>query len=359
MRVKVGTVLLVLIGCTSKPEANPPISLDANPTLQFSGLDAALKPNVAFAVGVSVSGDISAGSGSATQPLTVTLSKQAGKGAWEQVGQQVASANNEASFNLTLPAGSYKLKAETSGAATLSGESKAFTVSDGETVTASNDGVALSFSEDSYAIKTGALFDVTVEVAESDKLAAGSLVALKMLQDDGSEAGMLMQWQSDKDRMQPPGEAISAEVEDGKAVFKGLFVVDDKDVTKLQAVLEHKGNLVATEGDLSSEAGDMQLKRIRVTDQQNNRLNIEIEPPPTDKMMSVQIYFYKDDDPVTVHGLHGGSGQYLSGLNQNVNQETADLAKDCYKHLAIRLLEDKYAFKMDVDDNFNGNSSCP
>ena len=226
-----------------------------------------------------------------------------------------------------------------------------------------DDGVALAFSEDRYAIKLGALFDVTVEVAKSDKLIAG-LVTLKMLQDDGSEAGTLMQWHSnDKDRMQPPGEAIAAEVEDGKAEFKNLFVVDAKDVTKLQAVLEHKGKLVVTEGDLSSAAGEVQLKEVRVSDQEHNRLQIQLAPPPTDKMISVQIYFYKDngDKPVTVHGAHDGSGAYSGGLSQEVKESVTDLDEDCYEHLALKLVEsgNRYAFLMAITPNFNGNSGCP
>ena len=361
MRVRIGIGLLVVISCTSKPEAVAPDALGA-PALQFSGLGVALKHNVEFAVGVSVRGDISlAASGDATKALTITLSKRVGNGNWEQAGQQVASTNNEASFNLTLPEGSYTLKAETSGAATLSGESDVFTVVSGD-ATAGGDGVELSFSEDSYSVKMGELFAVTVEVAESDKLAAGTLVVLKMLKDDGDEAGMLMQWHSSKDSMQPPGEALTAEVNDGKAEFKDLFVVDSKDVTKLQAVLEHKGESVVAEADLGVGDAEVSLTKVQVSDQRNNILSIKLNPPPDGEYKTVDIYFFQDndDEPVTVHGAHSGSAQYVpnAGLHQNVSP-TADLDKHCYKHLAIKLAEggvEGYAFLH--DGVVNGNPNC-
>ena len=80
---------------------------------------------------------------------TITLSQRIGTGDWQKVGEEVA-ANNSATFDLTLSAGDYTLKAETKGAATLSQESSPFTVPTGEI-----SGIELSFSEDSYTIKTG------------------------------------------------------------------------------------------------------------------------------------------------------------------------------------------------------------
>lgn len=348
-------LLLVLVCCTDKPDAvSPSESADQQPALVFSGLDGALKPNETFTVIVSISGDLSA-SGNAAQTLTIVLSKRVGTGDWEKVEEKVA-ANSSASFELTLPAGTYALKAETKGAATLSKESNAFTVS-----TAEVDGIKLSFTEDSYTIKSGALFDITVEVTESEKLADDSSVVLKLLKDDDSETGMLMQWRS-KDDMQSPGEAVTALVDkdDGKAEFKDLFIVDDKDAAKLQAVLEHGSESLTAEGDLSSESGDVRLTKVTVTDQQKNRLTISIAPPPDEasKMITTQLYFFNDSGDML--GEHGGSGQYSSGLSQEVDQNTSglDLDKDCYEHLALKLVEFKYAFLMDIDSNFNGNPNC-
>ena len=339
------TLLLAVVCCTSKPETTPPSSADESGLIiSFSGLEGALKHNVPFSVSVTVNGDISAAaSGDATQALTITLSQRIGTGDWQKVGEEVA-ANNSATFDLTLSAGDYTLKAETKGAATLSQESSPFTVPTGEI-----SGIELSFSEDSYTIKTGALFEVTVNVTESDKLEEDSRVALKLLKDDDSEVDMLMQWQGTKEAMQPLGEAISAEVDKdkGKAVFKDLFIVDDKDVAKLQAVLE--GSSLVAEAEFSSTGGDIKFDAVNVSDRGNNDIEIVTKPAMTNQTTSI-YFFNNSDDPITVHGAHAGSGK-----DQRVDANHADLDKHCYD-LAVRFIENKYAFLQ--RNVVNGNSDC-
>ncbi len=343
------TLLLAVVCCTGKPDATPPLNpAGQGLTLSFNGLGGALKHNEPFSVSVTVNGDISAAaSGDATQALTITLSQRIGTGDWQKEGEEVA-ADNSATFNLTLSAGDYTLKAETKGAATLSQESSPFTVSTGEV-----SGIKLSFSEDSYMIKTGALFDVTVNVTESDKLDDYSRIALKLLKDDGSKVDMLMQWQGTKEAMQPPGAAISVEVDkgEGKAVFENLFIVDAKDVAKLQAVLEYESSSLAVEAEFSSTGGDMKFEEVRLSDQSNNNIEIVTDPAVTNQT-STSIYFFNNSaDPVTVHGAHAGSGK-----SQHVDADKiADLDKHCYD-LAVMFFEDNYAFLQ--HNVVNGNSDC-
>ena len=352
------TLLLAIICCTDKPESSPPGASDATEqqqALYFTGLDGALKHNVPFSVSVTVNEDISAAADG--QALTITLSRRGSDGNWQPAGEKEAT-NNSATFDLTLPAGDYTLKAETSGAATLSQESQTFTVST-ESVERAVGEVKLSFSEDSYTIKKGALFDVTIDVTDSEKLEDDSRVALKLLKDDDSETGMLMQWQRKAKEMQLPGAAVAIEVDKdtGKAEFKDLFVVDDKDVAKLQAVLEHDGKSVVAEAKFSSTASEvMTFKNIEIVDQANNTLKINTDPAASNQT-STSIYFFNNNaNPVTVHGAHDGDGAFSgSGQQQVVNNSTADLDKYCYD-LAVKFIEDKHAFLQ--HGVVNGNPDC-
>lgn len=342
------TLLLMLVCCTSKPDATAPADpADLGPTLSFSGLEGA-KHNVPFTVNVTVDGDIAVSSSSdATQALKIILHRCDGAGDSCQEVEEKNATNNSATFDLTLPSGSYTLKAQTTGAATLQGEST-FTV--GEV-----DGIQLSFSENSYTVKSGALFDVTIEVSESDKLDAGSHVTLTLLKEDDSSVEGLMQWQAQRKDMQPLGGAIKAEVDtdDGKAEFKDLFIVDDRDVAKLKAVLEHNGSPQEAKTELKPAAAEVTLNDI-VLDTTNNNINLKFNPPISTEY-GFDLYFFQAgrDQPV-VTGPQAGSG-----MPHHIDSEFAKLNEHCY-HIAVRLngIGKRVAFLYDATRSSSAPSGC-
>lgn len=349
------TLLLMIVCCTSKPDVAPPADpADSNPTLSFSGLEGA-KHNVPFTVNVTVDGDMSVSSSSdATQALRIVLHRCDGAGnGCQEVGEK-AVTDNRAAFDLTLPSGSYTLKAETKGATTLQGEST-FTVT-------GVDGIQLSFSENSYTVKSGALFDVTIEVTESDKLDADSHVTLTLLKEDDSPVESLMQWQTLKNDMLPLGGAIKAKVDtdDGKAEFKDLFIVDDRDVAKLKAVLEHNGGQLGAEGEFNRAAAEVTLNDI-VLDTTNNNINLNFNPAEISTALQqsgspyrFNLYFFQaDSDPPVVTGP-----QAVSGVPHHIDEGFAKLNEHCY-HIAVRLNGDKQgAFWYDATRSSSAPSKC-
>ncbi len=351
--------LLLIICCTSKPDAAAP-SDPANPGLSFGGLGGALKHNVPFQVSVAVTGDIAVSSSSdATQALTIVLSQRAGTGDWQPVGEQVA-ANNSATFDLTLPSGSYTLKAETRGAATLSQESSPFTVVDN--VGGAVDGIKLSFTEDIYTTKPEDLFDVTIAVTESSKIAVGSQVELKLLKDDGSEVGKLMHW---KPAMQPPGAAVAAEVDtdDGKVEFKDLFIVDGQDVAKLQAVLEYEGSSLTAEAEFNIDTAAVVLEDVVLSHGDNSNLvnNFNFNPDSisrsftdTNPAYGFDLYFFKaGSDPPVISGPRAGSA-----VPYRIDKAVADFSKHCYD-IAVRITgAERRAFWHEVAKSRTARKDC-
>lgn len=353
------TLLLVIICCTSKPDVGAPGNpVGQGPELAFSGLEGTLKHNVPFSVNVTVEGDVSASSSSdATQALTIGLKHRAGTGNWQTEGEKPAT-DNSATFELTLPSGSYTLKAETTGLATLSKES-AFTVS---TATVDEvDGIKLSFSEDSYTIKSGALFDVTIDVTESGKLAAGSHVTLALLKEDGNQVEGLMQWQTPP---QPLGDAIKAEVDtdDGKVEFRDLFIVDDRDVAKLQAMLEHEGSSLVAVTEFKSDKAEVTLGDI-ILDDTNNRINnFNFNPETISKSLQTSnspygfdLYFFKaDSGPPVITGPQSGSA-----VPHNIDTGIANFVDHCYD-IAVRLTgsTEPHAFWHSAAKSFSAPDRC-
>ena len=358
------TLLLMIVCCTSKPDVGAPGSpVEGGPELSFSGLGGTLKHNMPFSVNVTVEGDISVSSSSdATQALQIILSQRAGTGAYEKVAEKPAT-DNSATFELTLPSGSYTLKAETTGVATLSKESSPFTVSTANTVD-EIDGIKLSFSEDRYTIKSGALFDVTIDVTESGKLAAGSHVTLTLLKDDGDPVEGLMQWQTDKRDMSPLGGAIKAEIDkdDGKAEFRHLFIVDDSDVAELQAVLEHEGKLLGAVTEFNSDTAEVTLGDI-ILDNANNRIsNFNFNPEEISRALQTEnsaygfdLYFFKaGSNPPAITGPQSGSA-----VPHAIDKNVADFATRCYD-IAVRLSGDnkRVAFWHSAAKSFSGPRRC-
>ena len=338
--MRIVVLWLAIICCTDKPESAPPDG-SRQASLSFSGLDSEFRHNETFTVQVTVDGELSSIS-DARQELTIVLSQRAGAGEWQQVGEQIAD-NNRAIFDLTLPAGSYSLRAETKGALSLSQESQAFTVGGG----GSGDG-RLAFTEESYTMKTGDLFDVTVTVRDGDD----ATVALKLLNADGDEAGMLMQWRSKKEDMQPPGVAITAKVEGGKAVFENLFVVEDAAVDQIQAVLQDEDSEVAAVSKLSSTdtAGNLRVSIGQLCHRDSNqkdisRVLLSISPPPAnDTQIITDIYSFNGNSRPTT-GLPTIIGKNTAGSGQNLNSFSTgfiDNSTFCYDYeFAIKLNEEK------------------
>ena len=357
------TLLLVIVCCTSKPDVGAPGNpVEGGPELSFSGLEGALKHNVPFEVNVTVEGDVSVSTSSdATQALTIGLSQRAGTGAYEKVTEKPAT-NNSATFELTLSSGSYTLKAETTGVATLSKESSAFTVSTANTVD-EIDGIKLSFSEDSYTIKSGALFDVTIDVTESGKLDAGSHVTLALLKDDGNPVEGLMQWQTRKQNMLPLGGAIKAVVDtdDGKAEFKDLFIVDDSDVAELQAVLEYEGKLLGAVTEFKSDKAEVTLDDIILDNENNSISNFNFNPDTISKDLQgdntshrFSLYFFQaNSNPPVITGPQAGSA-----VPHNIDKNVADFYTHCYD-IAVRLSGSKDgAFWHSAAKSFSGPPRC-
>ena len=280
--------------------------------------------------------------------------------------QQIAD-NNRAIFSLTLPAGSYTLRAESKGGLNLSQESEEFTVGSGEG--------ELAFTEESYEMKTGDLFDVTVTVGGGDD----ETVVLKLLNKDGDEAGKLMQWLDDVDAMkeQAKSKAITAQVEDGEAVFKDLFVVDDGGVAQIQAVLEDEDDGVKAVSELSSTDtpgnSRLSLDCLSVNSSNNNsieRIDLTLEPEPEpskDQQIITDLYSFNgntspDKDYASLIGKHaGGSGLVLSSFNSGFIDESTR----CYDYeFAIKLSNEKNekrAFYLKARGNSSINyckSSC-
>ena len=186
------------------------------------------------------------------------------------------------------------------------------------------------------------MFEVTVNVTESDKLEEDSRVALKLLKDDGSEVDMLMQWQGEKEDMQLPGAAISVEVDKGKAVFENLFIVDAKDVAKLQAALEHDGSL-AVEAEFKFDDAEVTLNDIELNYTNNNVSNFNFNPATISQALrgdnsphGFDLYFFKvDSDPPDVRGPISGSA-----VPYSISTNVADFTVHCYD-IAVRLTGDK------------------